>query len=93
MLCLTRKAGESIQIGPTIRITVVATRHGDVRLAIDAPADILISRSELIATESANRTAATRGLPVDPGVRVAQSDRLVSRATPDRGRSTTQQEA
>lgn len=79
MLSLTRKPGESIQIGPDIRITVVATRHGDVKLAIEAPKSVLITRTELLETERANRAAASSGLPGDAGIRVPRPDRLASR--------------
>lgn len=78
MLSLTRKTGESIQIGPDIRITVVATRHGDVKLAIDAPKAVLITRTELLETERANRAAAASGLPADPGIRVLRPDGLTA---------------
>jgi carbon storage regulator len=48
MLALTRKQGESIQVGDDI--TVHITRIGDheVRVAIDAPRSISVMRSELL---------------------------------------------
>ena len=47
MLILPRKAGETILIGENISITVVEIRGRQVRLGIDAPADILVLREEM----------------------------------------------
>ena len=47
MLILTRKAGETILIGENISIKVVEIRGRQVRLGIDAPADILVLREEM----------------------------------------------
>ena len=47
MLILTRKAGETILIGENISITVVEIRGRQVRLGIEAPADILVLREEM----------------------------------------------
>jgi carbon storage regulator len=48
MLVLSRKANESIQIGPDVVITVVRVQGDRVRIGIEAPADVRISRSELL---------------------------------------------
>lgn len=58
MLILQRKAGESLRIGDNITISIQAVENGRVRLAIDAPTDIPILRSELIAAQCANQEAA-----------------------------------
>ena len=47
MLVLTRKKGESLLIGDDIEITVVKTDDGGVKLAINAPKNIIILRKEL----------------------------------------------
>jgi len=47
MLVLTRKKGESILIGEGVEITVVDISEGKVRLAIDAPREVQIIRSEV----------------------------------------------
>lgn len=47
MLVLTRKAGEQIQIGDQIVVTVVRLLGGGVRLGIEAPDDARIVRGEL----------------------------------------------
>lgn len=48
MLVLTRKLNESITAGE-LTITVVRLGEGRVRIAIDAPPDVRIVRTELLA--------------------------------------------
>lgn len=47
MLTLTRKPGESIYVGDDIEIVVKEIRGREVRLGIQAPADVFIYRGEL----------------------------------------------
>lgn len=47
MLILQRKEGESLRIGSDIEITVTAIEGTRVRLAINAPNEVVILRSEL----------------------------------------------
>lgn len=47
MLILTRRLGETICIGGNIKITVLSVRGNFVRVGIDAPKDIPISREEI----------------------------------------------
>ena len=47
MLVLTRKVGESINIGNSIKITVVSIDGSQVRLGIDAPRDVIVHREEV----------------------------------------------
>ena len=47
MLVLSRKKGQSIQIGDGITITVTQVSGGKVRLGISAPPEVAIRRSEL----------------------------------------------
>ena len=58
MLILQRKEGESLLLGEDIEITVLAVETGRVRLAIQAPRDVTILRSELRVAAEANREAA-----------------------------------
>jgi len=58
MLILRRRTGESLVIGENVRITVIDSSDGAVRLAIDAPKHIPILRSELLQAADANRDAA-----------------------------------
>jgi carbon storage regulator len=48
MLILTRRPGESIQVGQGIEISVLEVRGNQVRLGINAPPDVVVLRSELI---------------------------------------------
>lgn len=47
MLVLTRKATEEIQIGSSIKVTVLATSGNKVKLGISCPQGISIVRAEL----------------------------------------------
>jgi carbon storage regulator len=46
MLILTRRVGETIVIGETIRVTVLKTKGHHVQLGIDAPKEVNIKREE-----------------------------------------------
>ncbi len=59
MLVLQRKKEESIVIDGKIRITVVDIGNDRVKIAIDAPKEISILRSELIEAADTNREAAS----------------------------------
>ena len=58
MLILQRKAGESLVIGGDITVRVISVDGTRVRLAISAPEDVSILRSELIIAAEANRESA-----------------------------------
>ncbi len=47
MLILTRKVGESINIGNEIKVTVVSVEGGQVRVGIQAPKNVIIHREEI----------------------------------------------
>jgi carbon storage regulator len=47
MLVLTRKIGERIRIGDTITVRVLEVRGSQVRLGVEAPADVRIYREEI----------------------------------------------
>lgn len=59
MLVLTRKAGESILIGAGILVTIKEVRGRQVKLAITAPQEVHIIRSELIIREGREVAHAT----------------------------------
>ena len=46
MLVLTRKPGQTIAIDGTIRITVLSVKGRQVRLGVEAPAELRIVREE-----------------------------------------------
>jgi carbon storage regulator len=54
MLILTRRPGESILVGDDIEISVLEVRGNQVRLGINAPAEVLVLRSELLKTPPAS---------------------------------------
>ena len=58
MLILQRKAGESLIIGDDVRVTVISIDGGRVRLAISAPSEVSILRSELLDAKLANQDSA-----------------------------------
>ncbi len=47
MLVLTRKLGESIQLGDDIIVTVLRIKGNSIRLGIDAPTQVRIIRREI----------------------------------------------
>ncbi|UVM07583.1 carbon storage regulator CsrA [Pseudomonas laurylsulfatiphila] len=47
MLILTRKEGESINIGNNITITVLGVSGKQVRIGTNAPKDVLVHREEI----------------------------------------------
>jgi carbon storage regulator len=49
MLVLSRKLGQTIQIGDDVRVTILHLAGGRVRLGIEAPLDVPVHRSELRA--------------------------------------------
>ena len=51
MLVLSRKPGESIQIGSDIVITAIAIGGGRLRIGITCPREVPIRRSELLPLE------------------------------------------
>lgn len=47
MLILTRRIGERILIGDDVSITVLGVRGNQVRLGVDAPAEVAVHREEI----------------------------------------------
>ncbi len=59
MLILTRKPGESLYIGDSVKITIVEIKGNQIRVGIDAPTDLRIYREEIyMQILEENRTAA-----------------------------------
>ena len=70
MLVLTRRHGESVRIGSDVRVTIVASTGGQVRIAIDAPEEAGIFREEIFErVASANVEAATATKTMVSGLR------------------------
>jgi len=47
MLVLTRHEGESIRLGDGVKITVLSSENGRIRLGIEAPASLRVDRREV----------------------------------------------
>ena len=61
MLVLTRRVGEEIVINGNVRVTVLETRGGQVRLGIIAPQTVSVLRSEIL-----DRSPKPSGTPLIP---------------------------
>ncbi|WP_226670816.1 carbon storage regulator CsrA [Metabacillus litoralis] len=60
MLVLTRKQGESIQIGENIEITILSVQGDQIKLGIKAPKEIDVHRKEIyLSIQDSNSEAAT----------------------------------
>lgn len=58
MLILRRKPGESFRVGNHVTITVLSSKDNEVQIAIDAPKEVAVLRSELYSAMNENRDAA-----------------------------------
>ncbi len=84
MLILRRRAGEALIVGGNIKITVLDTSDGAVRLAIEAPREIPVLRGELLQAANANRDAASESST--PQELLAMLDGKKSEGGPDKGK-------
>lgn len=55
MLVLTRNQGQSILIGNDVKLTIVSTKGGQVRIGIEAPPDLTILREEISNRETKDK--------------------------------------
>ncbi|MBS4200393.1 carbon storage regulator CsrA [Bacillus sp. FJAT-49732] len=62
MLVLTRKKGESIQIGDDIEITIASIKGDQVKIGINAPKNVEIHRKEVWLDIQSENTAASAGV-------------------------------
>jgi len=68
MLILSRRRGESIQIGDNITVTVSAVHGNQVKLGITAPATMAVHRAEVAKRIAAEGGAGvTAHLPLEGG--------------------------
>lgn len=72
MLIISRKTDESIMIGDDIEIKIAEVSGDRVKLAIDAPREIIILRKELHETNLLNQQA-NQHLAVDTMSQLAQA--------------------
>lgn len=63
MLILNRKKGESLVINENIKVTIVDVSGEKVKIAVEAPKEIPILRTELVTAAEVNKESAeTNGL-------------------------------
>lgn len=78
MLVLTRKIGESIQIGDQVIVEVLEVRGGRARLGITAPSSIGVQRSEIVVPVSPEPPRRSVTPPLQPAL---QRSRMLRRVT------------
>jgi carbon storage regulator len=61
MLILTRRPHESIRVGTRVRITVLGFKGSQVRLGIEAPADVSVDREEIWERKQQEQEALAEG--------------------------------
>lgn len=47
MLILTRRVGETLMIGDEVTVTVLGVKGNQIRIGINAPADVAVHREEI----------------------------------------------
>ncbi|MGE8206900.1 carbon storage regulator CsrA [Heyndrickxia sp. NPDC080065] len=62
MLILSRKKGETIQIGDNIEITITAIKGDQVKLGINAPKNVEIHRKEVYLGIQAENNEASKDI-------------------------------
>lgn len=61
MLVLSRKLGQSFQVGDEIRITIVKIDRNSVRIGIEAPDQVQIQREEIVGLAAVDESRARAG--------------------------------
>lgn len=75
MLILTRRVGESLNIGDNIKITLLGIKGNQVRIGIDAPRDVEVHREEIY--DKIRRETRRAGKRLPEGV-LDQASRLLT---------------
>ena len=65
MLILARKPGEAIAIGDGIKIRVLEIKGGQVKIGIEAPAEVMVHREEIYLRIVEENTRAAAEAPAD----------------------------
>ena len=65
MLVLSRRVGERLIIGDNIVITVIDVRSDGVRIGIDAPREVRVTRAEILEAVTQANVEATRSADDD----------------------------
>jgi carbon storage regulator len=88
MLILTRKVGESINIGDDITITILGVSGQQVRIGINAPKDVAVHREEIYQRIQAGLTAPDKPQTPEPCAVSSQPVRSERRLAKDSGVTT-----
>ncbi len=76
MLVLTRKLGEVIRVGDAVTVRVLEVKGNQVRLGVEAPAEIRIYREEVYrAIRKENEEAAAGRSSLEEAVKTWQNQR------------------
>jgi carbon storage regulator len=65
MLILTRRIGESVNIGDEVQITILGVRGNQVRIGVNAPQHIAVHREEIYERIKQERQNADANSPED----------------------------
>lgn len=65
MLILARKTGEAIAIGDGIKVRVLEIKGGQVKIGIEAPAEVMVHREEIYLRIVEENTRAAAEAPTD----------------------------
>ena len=63
MLVLSRKSGEVIRIGESVKLTVLRVQGNRVHLGIEAPDSVQVHRTEIYFDATPDRTAVAAPCP------------------------------
>ncbi|MDA8419094.1 MAG: carbon storage regulator CsrA [Desulfobacteraceae bacterium] len=77
MLILTRKVGEAIAIDERITVRVLEVKGGQVKLGVEAPAQVTVHREEVLAkiAEVNRQAAAQEATDLDRVARLMAADK------------------
>jgi carbon storage regulator len=62
MLVISRKSGETLQVGDSVSITILSVSGDKVAIGIAAPREIPILRGELVETIASNKESSAQSL-------------------------------